>query len=374
MTNYDYDIKKIREELTIDQIFELLCEFHAEPKIHNDIIISKTVCHNAINNLNNASNKLYYYENTHLFKCFTNCDTMDIFELARKVKTMETGTEWSLPKAVHFVATYFGYSPKILDFEDDNDSLSDYWNILNSYDRIKEVDKQKKEVKLKVYDAAVMQNLPQPRIAPWEAQGITKEICDARNICYNPKSCGIVIPHYDIDGNLIGIRERTLIQENAELYGKYHPARINNIMYNHPLSFALYNLNWSKENIRRIKKAIIFEGEKSCLQYASYYGQDNDISVAACGNSLINYQLELLLSLGVNEIIIAFDHDFSSLEEDTAKKLIDKYKKMYIKYGNKVTLSFIWDKDGLTPLKASPIDIGPEVFQKLFSTRINLYR
>ena len=49
-----------------------------------------------------------------------------------------------------------------------------------------------------------------------------------------------IIPHYDINNNLIGIRERTLIKEN-EVYGKYRPAYLNGKLYNHPLSFSLYN-------------------------------------------------------------------------------------------------------------------------------------
>ena len=71
----------------------------------------------------------------------------------------------------------------------------------------------------------------------------------------------IKIDHYDKDNNLIGIRERTLIKEN-EVYGKYRPAYINKQMYNHPLGFALYNLNNSKDNIKKMKKVIIFERRK----------------------------------------------------------------------------------------------------------------
>ena len=63
---------------------------------------------------------------------------------------------------------------------------------------------------------------------------------------------------YDIDEELI--------------YGKYKPIKINGILYAHPLSMNLYNLNFSKENIKKIKKAIIFEGEKSTLQYKSFFG------------------------------------------------------------------------------------------------------
>lgn len=70
---------------------------------------------------------------------------------------------------------------------------------------------------------------------------------------------------------------------------------------------SLYNLNNSKNNISIIKKAIVFEGEKSCLLYQSYFGLDNDISVACCGSSLSTYQVQELINLGAEEIIIAFD-------------------------------------------------------------------
>ena len=45
-----------------------------------------------------------------------------------------------------------------------------------------------------------------------------------------------------------------MIKEN-EIYGKYRPMYLNRTMYNHPLGFNLYNINNSKENIKRTKKA-----------------------------------------------------------------------------------------------------------------------
>ena len=85
---------------------------------------------------------------------------------------------------------------------------------------------------------------------------------DRRNICFDPKNYGIVIPHYDVNGRLIGIRERCLITEEAAIKGKYRPAYLNKQLYNHPLSFNLYNLNNSKDNIKRMKKAFVFEGKR----------------------------------------------------------------------------------------------------------------
>ena len=373
--SYEYSIE-FKNELTIEQICDLLEEFHGEPRVNGDTIISKTICHNPVSELNQASHKLYYYDNTHLFHCYTGCSepSFDIFELTRKVKTFESGIEWTLSQAIRYVAQYFGYSTNIINFDETNfKSLDDYWIKLNAYNRIKDIKKEDKIVELKTYDEKVLKNLPHPHL-PWEKEGITAETCNRYGICYNPKSQAIVIPHYNEEGKLIGIRERTLIKENAEIYGKYRPAYINNKMYNHPLSFALYGLNMNKDNIRKIKKAIVFESEKAVLQYDSYFGPESNISVACCGSNLITYQLELLLSLKVNEIIIAFDHDFEDIKEDKAKQIIERYKKMYIKYGNIVTISFIWDRNNLTGYKDSPIDCGKEIFISLFKERVNLYQ
>ena len=170
---------------------------------------------------------------------------------------------------------------------------------------------------------------------------------------------------------MVGIRERTLIKEN-ESNGKYKPAILNYQMYNHPLGFNLYNLNNSKENVKQMKKVFIFEGEKSCLLYQSYFGVNNDLSVAVCGSSLINYQVQLLLSLGVEEIIIAFDKQFKEVGDDEWKAWTKKLKDLHKKYGSQVQVSFMFDKWDLLGYKDSPIDCGPEVFLELFNKRVVL--
>ena len=115
-------------------------------------------------------------------------------------------------------------------------------------------------------------------------------------------------------------------------------------MYNHPLGFNLYNLNNSKENIRKIKKAIIFEGEKSCLLYQSYFGIDNDISVAVCGSNLTNYQVQLLKSLDINEIVIAFDKQWRESGDNEFKGWVKKLKDINKKFSSIISISFMFDK------------------------------
>ena len=134
----------------------------------------------------------------------------------------------------------------------------------------------------------------------------------------------------------------------------------------------MYNINNSKEAIRNLKKAIVFEGEKSCLLYASYFGLENDISVACCGSSLISHQVELLLNLGVEEIIIAFDKQFKELGDEEWKKWTKKLTDIKNKYSKKTNISFMFDKWEMLGYKDSPIDCGKETFLELFKRRITV--
>ena len=377
MNIYEYDKNAIKNSLNLEQIYSFLDDLGAAPQPQGPVILNKTICHCG------NSHKLYYYDNTKLFRCYTDCggEAFDIYELTRKVKSRENPKErwtkegqsylddWNLPEAIEYVAQYFGFSP--IERAIETTSILDDWKTLNNYDRIEKISKDTQIVELKTYDNGIITRLPHPIIEPWEKEGITREVINHCDICYDPKNCGIVIPHYDIDGRLIGIRERTLVKEE-EVKGKYRPAYIGKQLYNHPLSFNLYNLNNSKENIKTMKKAIIWEGEKSCLLYASYFGIENDISVACCGSSLIAYQVKLLLDLGVEEIIIGFDKQFQEFNDDEHKKLVKNLKNIHKKYGAYVHISYMFDKWDLLDYKDSPIDQGKDVFLELFKRRITI--
>ena len=378
---YKYDKDELKSNLTIEQVFELVAEFGGEPRMQGNFFIARTICHNPAGE---GSHKLYYYDNTKLFRCYTDCGTtFDIYELICKIKNhnqeyktyysregKQAQREWQIFDAIEFIAIYFGYSAQTFDFQNSNEKLQD-WEIFDNYERINNAEKQQQKVELRVFDDKILKFLPRPRITPWEEEGISREVMLHRGIAYDPKNQGIVIPHYDMNDNLVGIRERTLIKEQ-EKNGKYRPAILNGQMYNHPLGFNLYNLNNSKDNIRVMKKAIVFEGEKSPLLYASYFGEENDISVASCGSSLIFYQVKLLLSLGVEEIIIGYDKQFKEIGDDEWKRWTKKLTDIHIKYGAYAQISFLFDKWKLLNYKDGPIDRGPDIFMKLVKERIML--
>lgn len=369
---YEYDKNKIKESLTLDNIYQILEEFHAEPEVKNNIIIARTICHNHIHE--EASRKLYYYENSQLFHCYTGgCEesSFDIFELILKVKNREDKLNWELPQAVTYIAQKFGFAPNDNSFENKVTNIED-WRVLEKYDRIKNIDINNQEIELKEYDDTVLRHLPQPIIKPWVRDNIDPFVMIERGIKYDPKNCGIVIPHYDINNRLIGIRERTMIEEN-EQYGKYRPAYIQSNLYNHPLSFNLFNINNSKENIKTAKRAFVFESEKSTLQYATYVGVENDISVAVCGSSFIQYQAWLLMQLGVEEIVVGMDKQYQKIGDDEHKKLVKNLKQIHRKYGHFICITYLFDKEGILDYKMSPTDDGLDKLLYLYEHRVNLY-
>ena len=366
----NFDKQEIKNCITNEQVFDLLEEFGGEPEFCNDYILSRTICHNMPGE---GSFKLYYYFNSQLFHCYTGCEepSFDIFQLVMKVADIQSGKHYDLNDAVRFIAFKFGiiiHSKEEMeqpDFED--------WKILNSYDRIQKVELKKNEITLQDYDPTILSRLNYTlKIAPWLREGMTQAMLDCAMIGYYLGGDQITIPHFDKDGRFVGLRGRTMCKEEAERFGKYRPIVINKQLYNHPLGMNLYGLNWSKENIKIMKKAIVFESEKSVLLYGSYFGPENNISVACCGSNLSVYQVQLLLDAGAEEIIIAFDRQFQELGDKEFKHLTANLTKIHNKYKNFATISFIFDKGMLTGYKSSPIDHGPDIFLQLFKERIYL--
>lgn len=367
-----YNKDEIKQSLTLEQVSEVVIALGAmPPNVKNDMFITDTICHNLPGE---GSEKLYYYDNTKLFRCYTDCgEYFDIFQLVQKAMLIQKNNEWELPQCVAWVAEMFGISGEMNGFEDFG--LTDDWSLIKKASFTKgKIEKilDKGSHRLNVYDDAILNRLNYVTIDSWLKEGISEETMIKYGIKYYPKDEKIVIPHYDNESNLIGIRGRTLIKQEAEWYGKYMPIRINGMMYNHPLSFALYGLNLNKDNITKAKTAIVFEGEKSVMLYDSLFGSSNNISIASCGSTISNYQFQLLRELGVQEIIIAFDRQFKEIGDDEFKRHTKLLTQLASKCNSYMKVSCLFDKEGVLDYKDSPIDKGREIFLELYSNRIFL--
>ena len=84
-----FDKNEIKEALTTENIFELLVDFGGDPEYSSFGILCSTICHNPPGE---GSRKLYFYDNSHLFRCYTGCDSyFDIFEMVVKLSAEVVG-------------------------------------------------------------------------------------------------------------------------------------------------------------------------------------------------------------------------------------------------------------------------------------------
>ena len=314
-----------------------------------------TICHNA--NIEDASFKLYYYKDTKLFHCYTECgDTFNVFELLiRYYRTR--GIEKNFYDVFSIIANNF------------QDSEEGFEYFIYKKQEKKE---KRKLITLPEYNSSILNVFSKTYPPEWINEGITPATMDKFNILYSISQNKIIIPHYDINNRLVGIRGRALNPEDiAE--GKYRPVCIEGQMYNHPLSLNLYGLNFTKTDIDKTKTVVLFESEKSVMLMDSYFDINN--SVAVCGSNFNKNQLLLLLhNCKVENIIIAFDKEYEKVATDESRKYFDKLRMIGQKYSQYCNFYYLADTEGLLSKKDSPIDKGPEVFSRLLSKKVQIRR
>ena len=363
-----YDKYEVKDALEIEDVYEILDSLGAEPQMHDDYIVAKTICHGG------DSHKLYYYANTKLLKCFTgDCGTMDIFELLQKVRHLD------LNEAVYYVVNFFNLQYRLEEVDDTY--LQEDWKIMRRWQELSPIKGNDEKLILPEIDKGILKYYPQPHILDWEQDHISKEVCDYMGIKYDPVEGAIIIPHIDENGRLVGIRQRTLIQEN-EKWGKYRPwsklekqdnGKYKLRQFNHPLGFNLYGLYQAKPQIEKMEIAMVFESEKSVLAAMNYLGLKNNLAVAVCGSNLSKYQFDLLLDAGAKEICIGFDADYQKIGDENWERVVNRLQKIYSKYSAYARISFLFDTSGmLLGYKQSPTDAGQKIFMELWKNRIYL--
>ena len=347
------DYEKIIEELSMDKVKELLFRLGAVDVVEEPgRLVTNTICHNE--NAEEASLKLYYYDNSHLFMCYTECGAMTIFTfLKHYYETRGIDYDW-YNDVYKVIVDCSNFNPL------DNFSISKYKSVLDKYHR-------QDKVELPTYPNGLMDCFVKYYPVEWLNDNISPKAMDKFNIRYSISQNKIIIPHYNVNGELVGIRGRALNDWEAENVGKYLPVKIEQTWYSHPLSLNLYGLNITKANIEALEYCFVFEAEKSVLQMEDF--KQPNCGVAVCGSQFNKYALKILLeTCRPTEIVICFDKE----ELPNSYKYFNKLYKIGKKYQNYCNFSFIYDRENLLKLKDSPTDRGEEVFNELVKKRVKV--
>lgn len=204
---------------------------------------------------------------------------------------------------------------------------------------------------------------------------------------------GIILPHHNINGEIVGMYERNFLpirKKVKEMYpdieykdlvkfprAKYVPLlkkqefledEEGKTSWSFPNTKNLYGLHLAKNAIKETGKAIIFEGGKSVM-LAHQMGIEYAVASHTFG-AHVNH-ISMLIECGAKEIYLAFDKQYQSIDEDDlqwklyekktralaerVKKYVDVYRIIDFKDPDKAKLEY----------KDAPIDKGEEVFRLL---------
>lgn len=347
---------EIKESLEPENIKQILSEYGVLPiREETEYFIYPTICHN----LDGGSGKMYYYFNTKLFVCYTECDeNFNIFELIQKMEALQ-GYKISIFSAAEKIglgATPYKRKTELELLEDRNRRF-----IENSLSRT-----LAHPLEYEVLDSSILRGLKynSEYLKPWLDEGMTEDVLKQFDIGYSLKDIAISIPHKDKDGNLIGVRGRFM---EKDALNKYMPLSINGKLLNHSIRGNLYGYYENIGNIRTKRRAVLYEGEKSVLLHGSYYGIENNIALAVAGNKISNEQINLLINNNIQEVVIAFDQDFTTPYE--RDMIVERYMEIGERLSKYFKVSVLIDWEDDLDYKDSPIDKGVEVFNKLYKNR-----
>ena len=348
MIDYEQIVKDLKDEEVIRLMYELGADRHEET---DNYIIFPTICHNE--NATEASMKLYYYKDTHLLYCYTEDGPMSIYKfLENYYKTRNIEYNWGqdILKVAFQCSAATELTTKETIFKQ---SLKDKY-------------RKRQSIQLAAYSPNVLESFVKQYPIEWLEDNISAGAMDKYNIRYSISQNKIIIPHYDINNRLVGIRGRAL-NESEIAYAKYAPVKIEDIVYKHKLSLNLYGLNHNWKNIKELGICYIAESEKAVLQ-SELFGEKN-CTVAICGSSLNIYQIKLLMQhCQPKEIVLCLDKEELPGEDKYFYKLWD----MCSKYKLYTNMSFIYDRENLLNLKDSPFDRGRNIFNKLLEKRVKV--
>lgn len=344
----------------------------------DDTIMFESVCHNS------ESKKLYYYHNPrtndendigrnfYCYVCGTSGNIIDILgemsglDFNSSISTIENATGLKFERGRRKIRGLKLGSRENTDLG----FLSIHTKKRQSYRTI--------ETK---YDDSILDCFSPEYPLEWKEEGIDEWTAEEFDIRYNANDNQAVIPIRNLEGDLIGIRVRNFDETAVARGFKYMPLQYRGQMYRFPTSNVMYGLYENQDNIRHHGKVFLFEGEKSVLMTNSYY-DGCGLGLAAYGSNLSIQHRDILLDLGVKEVIIAFDKEYceewydekfnKSKEQILMFNYFKKLKKICKMLCNYFTVSIVIDWDNSLELKDAPVDKGKDVFEKLLKDKITI--
>lgn len=343
------NVESIKNQIDEDNVIILMDSLGADFNYQSqDQIRFKSICHNS------NSYKLYYFINTRSFYCFREGKAFDTISLVQHVKHLDFN------QAVSYICSILHLQ---VGQTEQNEQL-DNWAELRRFLPNAEPEPDK----LLIYDKSILSLFDHLYPQEWLDYGISAGVLDKFGIGWYARQACISIPVV-FNGQLVGVRGRyTREQDIAK--GKYRPiCMLDGTVLKFPSSACLYGYDQNKAAIEKSRQVVLFESEKSVLKAPSF---NIDNALAVFGSNISKQHMQLLLELGVNDVVLCMDSDYKQVGDDEFKFFVVKMKKLVAKLKPFFNCSIVYNNQGYDMYKCNMMDISYEQAMKLWESRVRV--
>ena len=348
------DIQSLKSQLTDDRIIELMDAMGAPlMKADSNNLIFPSICHHGAD-CQAHKPRLYYYIESQNWFCFVCHFSGDTISLVQHVKHLDFN------QAVSYICSI----PHLQVGQIAENKQIDNWAELRRFLPNAEPEPDK----LLTYDKSILSLFDHLYPQEWLDYGISADILDKFGIGWYARQACISIPVI-FNGQLVGVRGR-YTREQDVAKGKYRPiCTLDGTVLKFPSSACLYGYDQNKAAIEKSRQVVLFESEKSVLK-SLQYGIDN--ALAVFGSNISKQHIQLLLELGVNDVVLAFDSDYKQVGDDEFKFFVVKMKKLAAKLKPYFSVSIVYNNQGYDMYKCNMMDIPYEQAMKLWESRVKI--
>ena len=354
------DVKKLKKALTLSHYDTILRELGIP-------IFSKSNtewrCWSGEKNRNpmDGSPALVFFPDTKIFIGYTSSRSYDAIALVQTRLNL-LGQTCSFIDACNWILEKTGLDPTKITKPITNSHVYD-WSELERFVRVRKYGNQLPE-----YNRNIIDTLPSLYPQAWIDEGISEETMAKYQIRYYERCNQTVIPCFDDEARLIGVRVRNWDKDRVE-QTKYMPLiTLDGQCYKFNTNQVFYGINYNKPEIERTGKVIIVESEKAVMKLDTYMGRHN-IALGMYGSNLGIQRRNQLIKMGVNTVSYVVDNDFIGQDDEFFKQWREKIQHFIKLWDGFCRIEIVWDNLGLLGPKENATDRTKEVWEQLWENR-----
>ena len=354
------DVKKLKKSLSLAHHKQIMQALSIPSYSENS---TQIVYYTGDKNVDSykGSPKLYFYKDTSIYVGMTAGRSYDIISLTQ-TRLALLKQPCSFLDACQFILDTTNINPDSISRVKKEGHVYD-WSNLERFIKVRKYGNQLSE-----YNRNIIDTLPPLYPQAWIDEGISEETMDKYQIRYYERCNQTVIPCFDDEARLVGVRVRNWDKDRVE-QAKYMPlVTLDGQCYKFNTNQVFYGINYNKPEIERTGKVIIVESEKAVMKLDTYMGRHN-IALGMYGSNLGIQRRNQLLKMGVNTVSYVVDNDFIGQDDAFFEQWREKIQHFIKLWDGFCRVEIVWDNLGLLGPKENATDRTKEVWEQLWENR-----